>query len=331
MRPFLARGASALACALALTTLATAQQSSLFDIDINQSNFTWSGTTSIGAITPSPANFQVDGTIGAQLWSGGNPVGLADFDNTGLAFLVPNVLTGSVSFLASLSITNLTFRLDSAPFNVDAAGNFTTTITGTAASGTLTVSPLIGAPTVQDVTGFSSLPASTTGTLVSSGMTHTLTMPVTAVFPFNDPNTGISGSVTLNGTAVAHATNPSPTNYCVANPNTTGVPGQIGWGGSTSLANNDLQLTATNLPQNKNGVFYLGTNAIQAPFSNGFRCVDLNVVRLGVVNTGAGTVNFAFDNGVVPGLQAGDSRRFQFWHRDAGSNLTDAMLVPFAP
>ncbi|MCA8978780.1 MAG: hypothetical protein H6831_05255 [Planctomycetes bacterium] len=326
-----ARGASALALGIALSAGATAQQSSTFDIDVNNSNFTWSGTTSLGAITTNPSAFQIDGTLGMDLWTGGNPVGTGAFTNSGSAFLVPNTLNGSVSFLATLSLTNLTFSVGSSPFAVDPNGDFTATIVGTAQSGTMTVTPLIGTPTVQDLTGFASLPSAASGTLVTVGMQHTLFLPVTATFPFADPNTGITGSVTLTGTAVATATNPAPSTYCVANPNTTGFPGQIGWSGTTSLAQNDLVLTASNLPLNKNGVFYLGTSQVQFPFSNGFRCVDLNVVRLGVTNTGAGSVNFAFDNGVVPGLEAGDTRHFQFWHRDAGSNLTNALTVPFAP
>jgi hypothetical protein len=327
----IARGSAGLALGLVLAAGASAQQSSLFDIDLSNSNFTWSGTTSLGAITTNPSNFQVDGTLGMDLWTGGNPIGFAAFEDTGSAFLVPGTLNGSISFLATLSISNLTFTLSSSPFVVDSAGNFTTTIVGTAQSGTVTVTPLFGAPTVQDITGFTSNPAVTNGVLTSAGMQQWLWIPVVATFPINDPNTGITGSVTLTGNAQATATSPSPSTYCVANPNTTGFPGQIGWSGTTSLAGNDLVLSATNLPLNKNGVFYLGATQVQFPFSNGFRCVDQNVVRLGVTNTGAGSINFAFNNAVVPGLEAGDTRHFQYWHRDAGSNLTNALTVPFAP
>lgn len=327
----LARGASGLALGLALSAGATAQQSSSFDIDVNNSNFTWSGTTSLGPITTNPSAFQVDGTLGMDLWTGGNPIGFGAFDNTGSAFLVPGTLNGSISFLATLNLTNLTFTISSSPFTVDVNGDFNATIVGTAQSGTMTVTPLIGAPTVQDLTGLTSNPAPAAGTLVSAGMQHTLFLPVSATFPFADPNTGITGSVTLTGTAVANSSNPAPSTYCVANPNTTGFPGQIGWSGTTSLSQNDLVLSASDLPLNKNGVFYLGTSQVQFPFSNGFRCVDLNVVRLGVTNTGPGAVSFPFNNAVVPGLEAGDTRHFQFWHRDAGSNLTNALTVPFAP
>jgi len=327
----IARGAGSLALGLALATGATAQQSSTFDIDVGLSNFSWSGTTSLGAITTNPTNFQVDGTMGMDLWTGGSPVGFGAFNDTGSAFLVPSTLNGSISFLATLNLTNLTFTLASSPFTVDANGDFVATIVGTAQSGTMTFTPLIGSQVVQDLTGFTSNPAVSAGTLISTGMTHTLYLPVSATFPFNDPASGVTGTITLTGNAVATATNPSPSTYCVANPNTTGLPGQIGWSGSTSLGLNDLMLSATDLPHNKNGVFYLGTTQTQFPFSNGFRCVNSNVVRLGVTNTGLGTVNFPFNNALVPGLEAGETRHFQFWHRDNGSNLTDALTVPFAP
>jgi len=65
----LARGASGLALGLALSAGATAQQSSVFDLDVNSSGFSGSGTTTVGAITPNPANFQVDGTMGMNLWT----------------------------------------------------------------------------------------------------------------------------------------------------------------------------------------------------------------------------------------------------------------------
>ena len=120
----IARGAGSLALGLALATGATAQQSSTFDIDVNLSNFSWSGTTSLGPITTNPTNFQVDGTLGMDLWTGGNPVGFGAFNNTGSAFLVPGTLNGSISFLATLNLTNLTFTLASSPFVVDANGDF---------------------------------------------------------------------------------------------------------------------------------------------------------------------------------------------------------------
>lgn len=325
------RGASGLAFGLVLSVCAEAQQTSVFDLDVNSSGFSWSGTTSVGAITPNPANFQVDGTMGMDLWTGGNPIGMAAFDNTGSAFLVPSTLNGSISFLATLSITNLTFTLSSSPFALDNSGNFSATIVGTAQSGTMTFTPLFGTQVVQDLTGFSSLPSVAAGTMVTAGMTHTIYLPVVATFPFTDPNTGITGSVTLSGSAVASTTNPAPSTYCVANPNTTGFPGQIGWSGTTSLSNNDLVLSASDLPHNKNGVFYLGTAQAQFPFSNGFRCVDQNVVRLGATNTGAGSLSIPFNNALVAGLEAGDTRHFQYWHRDAGSNLTNALTVTFAP
>ena len=331
MRTLIVRGASSFGLCLALGAGASAQQLSMFDVDPSLSNFTWSGTTSVGAITPNPAAFQIDGTTGMALYTGGNPIGSAAFTNTGSAFLVPNTLSGSVSIFATMDITGLTFTLASTPFAVGGAGNFAATVTGTATGGTMTVTPAFGAPTVTDVTGLSSTPSLSNGTLTTVGMTHTLSMPLNATFPFSDPGSGITGSITLLGTATATATNPNPTTFCAANANSTGFPGEIGWTGTTSIAADDLQLTATNLPMNKNGIFYLGTGQIQAPFHNGFRCVDLNVVRLGVINTGSGTVSLDFDYDVLPGLQAGDTRHFQFWHRDVGPNLTNGLTVPFAP
>ena len=85
---------------------------------------------------------------------------------------------------------------------------------------------------------------------------------------------------------------------------------------------------------------YFGTNAIQVPFGNGFRCVGGTVVRMPVI-----VVN-TFGEAVLPVdlmhlpqgkvVMAGDQRLFQFGYRNpagggAGFNLSDGLSVVFCP
>ena len=87
-------------------------------------------------------------------------------------------------------------------------------------------------------------------------------------------------------------------------------------------------------------VFYFGPNQIQLPFGDGWRCVGGTVIRLGVVNSGAGgTFTRSLDYTNLPGpsnatIESGDAWNFQCWYRDPGytpapSNFTDAVSVVF--
>ena len=124
------------------------------------------------------------------------------------------------------------------------------------------------------------------------------------------------------------------TNYCVSVANSTGAPAIIAATGSTSLADNDLTLTAGPVP-NQPFLFFHAADQAQIPFGNGFRCAINNVVRLEPVMSATGnvasrTVNVTTEVGVL------GQRNFQCWYRDpAGGgaffNLSDAVAITFVP
>jgi len=130
------------------------------------------------------------------------------------------------------------------------------------------------------------------------------------------------------------------TNYCTSTPNSSGLPGLIAAGGSFVVGDNDLQLSASQLPPGQFGIFYYGPNQVQIPFGNGFRCVGGSVFRLPVLTIDSqGSAAFSPDlTNLPPGgdITPGSTWNFQFWFRDppaggAGFDLTDGVEVRFCP
>jgi hypothetical protein len=130
------------------------------------------------------------------------------------------------------------------------------------------------------------------------------------------------------------------TSYCTALPNSAGLAATIQVTGTPSFTQNNLVLSALDLPGDAPCVFFHGTSRLEpaAPFGDGLRCVGGTQKRLGMLTATGGTViQFQDLNGVpYAGLQPGDVRRFQLLYRDAGSsgagfNTTAALEVTFCP
>ena len=70
---------------------------------------------------------------------------------------------------------------------------------------------------------------------------------------------------------------PAPRYYCesIENSQTLVNGAMIGYEGSTSVSANDLVLSADNMPDQP-GIFIAGPTADQAPFFNGFLCINPN-------------------------------------------------------
>jgi hypothetical protein len=140
------------------------------------------------------------------------------------------------------------------------------------------------------------------------------------------------------------------TNYCTANPNSTGQTGDMSASGSASVAANNLTIEASDLPMNAFGYFL--TSATQANTPNpggslGVLCLGGNIGRYTgpgqIQNTGASdSFDLLLDLTQTPtptgfiSVLAGDVRSFQAWHRDsvggtAVSNFTDGLEVTFTP
>lgn len=129
----------------------------------------------------------------------------------------------------------------------------------------------------------------------------------------------------------------SPSAYCVGDPNSQGPGGRLSSVGSTSFAANDLGLLATGLPPGQFALFFFGSAQAQAPFGDGTRCIEGQIVRLPILSTGSGSAFQALDVSAPPlaGLvHPGQAWHFQNWYRDpaaggAGFNLTDAMSITY--
>ena len=330
---------------------ASAQEPMLFTIDKAQSQWCWTGTTSLGPIVGNPSNnFALTGDVGVLITSGVKPIAIGQASGNGAAQVVPDLsglIRNPIPFLPPLAIidvTNLSLQFDTPPFVVGAAGNFNTLLTVTVLSGTLTVTPLVGSPTQTDLTGVTGNPAPILGTLIQAGTHMHLNSPQQNTLMFTDPGSGISGSFTLTGILDAHYDCPVPTVYCTANPNSSGAAAAISSSGSTRIQDNDLNLHVTNLPPDKFGYFLMSRTQDFVPLfggSQGNLCLGPPQFRFNqwVLNSGAnGQVSFIPDMTNLPQSQVfmpGESWNFQLWYRDNNpgitSNTSDGLEAIFCP
>lgn len=124
------------------------------------------------------------------------------------------------------------------------------------------------------------------------------------------------------------------TNYCLTTANSTGLPAGISAVGSTSLATNDLVLSAAAVP-NEPYLFFHAATRLQLPFGNGLLCAGGGVVRLNPPAVAAGglasrVLNVGLEVG-APGI-----RHFQCWFRDSAAggaafDLSDGLSLTFVP
>ena len=140
---------------------------------------------------------------------------------------------------------------------------------------------------------------------------------------------------------------PIGTAYCSANPNSTGVSGGLFAEGSTTVADNNLMLTAFDLPNNTLGFFIVSPTQVFIPNINGSAgnlCVGPSIGRgVGgsIFNTGTtGGATVTADLLAMPTptgpvvVVPGDTWNFQAWHRDnvggsVTSNFTHGLEVNF--
>jgi hypothetical protein len=129
-----------------------------------------------------------------------------------------------------------------------------------------------------------------------------------------------------------------PISFCTSVPNSSGLPGLIGSQGSLAVGNDDLVLTASQLPPDNWGLFFFGSLQIQTPFGCGNKCVGGNTHRMQPVFKTApdGTALHVVDYAQHPELAPGTTWNFQLWFRDpsaclAGTNFTDGLSGTFCP
>ena len=124
--------------------------------------------------------------------------------------------------------------------------------------------------------------------------------------------------------------------------NSVGTGAVLTASGSTSVATDDLVLTATGLVPGVPALLFAAQNAtgggLGVPFGDGLRCAGGGVVRLGVDVPGpAGTGVWGPNLASQGGWQAGTIARLQAWYRDPAGpcgtsfNLSQGLELTFLP
>lgn len=103
--------------------------------------------------------------------------------------------------------------------------------------------------------------------------------------------------VTLVDDLLLQRTDAPGSAYCTGGRNSTGCRATVSAAGSEVLVDNDFTLRVDGCPPFVSGIFFFGTNHVQIPFGEGFRCVGGAVQRLNpVVSTGpTGAIERALD------------------------------------
>jgi len=124
-------------------------------------------------------------------------------------------------------------------------------------------------------------------------------------------------------------------NYCVANPNSTGFPALISASGSASIADNDVTLRSSPVP-NQPFIFFFGPNQIQVPFGNGFLCTGGGLTRILPPGLASGQIAIRAVDLPSVGITVAGAKNFQCWYRDPAAggaffNTSDGLHVIFVP
>ncbi|MCP3915545.1 MAG: PKD domain-containing protein [bacterium] len=172
----------------------------------------------------------------------------------------------------------------------------------------------------------------------TQGGVYTVSLTVTG--PGGSDTETLTNYVTVNPGTIG-------TNYCTPNlPNSTGSPASIVATGSTDVADNDVTLTASDMPLSEFGYFLASPTQGFIPMPGGSAgnfCLGgggmLGRYNGNVQNSGAtGTFSIPIDLNDIPisvapfsvAIQPGDTWNFQGWHRDGQtSNFTDGVSILF--
>lgn len=344
--------ASLLAPAL-LAGTAAAQSPIEFAIDSTATSFSYTATSSLGTLIPSPPSFtfvgELDVNVGVFTGAGINSVELVS-SNAAVSPDLQATVPPPFPFLPPLAVvdvTGLVIDFSAPEVPVDLLGNFSAQVTGTVLAGQATVTPATGTPSVIDLVGQTSTPQPLNGMVLRSGDTTAVGGNLTTTFTFTDPGSMLSATINLTGNlaAVHVATQPIP--YCSSTTNSSGAAAALSTSGSPSLSEADLVLDATMLPANQFCLFFLGDQTDFVPGfggSQGNLCVGGSLVRLNAFIQSSGPMgqtSLALPYGQIPfvgggSIQVGDTFYFQTWFRDVvggaqTSNTTNAVEVTFAP
>ena len=136
---------------------------------------------------------------------------------------------------------------------------------------------------------------------------------------------------------------PDPYAYCHTKSNSVGSGARIGWTGTPSIAYDNFEMRATQVPDHAVGAFYYGPDQQSSPFAGGTVCVgggSYGVFRLAPLSRADGggiarqSVRFD-DRGNLGTIRAGQRWNFQYVYMDHGLGgivrASDAASVRFCP
>jgi len=362
-----------------LATPAAAQVPFVLPISQPTSNFTWSGTTSLGPLVGNPSTaFQMAGQAALALTTTPGTFAITAIEfSGGDAYTVPD-LHGKILNpfpilppLATIDVLGLHVTVSAPSTSVSLPGAFTADVTITATAGTLLVTPLIGTPTSTPLAGSTSAPSAQAGTIVYSGGSLQLSIPINNTFNFTDPGSGTTGSITVTGTLNANVgapmislcdpgqagvlacpcANPAagPARGCDNSSFTGGA--QLSASGLPSISADTLQFSTTGERPTAGSVLLQGTTSISgAVFGQGVRCAGGTLKRLYLANAVGGSVHLpAAGNPSVSArsaalgdtLASGATRFYAVYYRDpvvlggcpstSGFNVTQTGQVSWLP
>jgi hypothetical protein len=335
---------------LVLSPTATPQQA--FVLDQSQSNFTFSGTSTLGPIVGNPSNaFALTGTIDLLLVPGGSQPSTSGNFAGGDALAVPDMhakITGAFGItLATIDVSNLRLTFHSGGFVVDPSGDFDADVIVTILAGTMVVDPILGPPSTSNIAGGASPLTPVSGTLTSGRCRQDLHMPnVSLTFMFTDVPTGITATVTIVGDLTGEWTGSGVQSYCTAKAGLACGAPAIGTSGCPEAGvSSGFVVSAGPARAGKAGLLiYTDAGAAALPFQGGLLCISPAPLKrsspIGSGGTAGGcdgvfTLDFnAFASGALGGnplpsiQQPGTRVNAQFWGRDSqqtGSFLSDAV------
>ena len=329
-----------LAPALLLGPAATAaaQVPSIY-VDLTDTNFGTTGTppSTYGGAANLPGMWnEVDtvGLIGTTFNSG--PL----MDSSGSPTMVEVTLDGGVNDIFSLDFDNALMSGDDAALledciYFDGAGTITFSNLPPGAYDVYTYAIAPDDDTYQtlvDVAGSSSGSQIVGGDFAAGfvlGTTHAL----------HTVTVGAPGTIVISTDVLG-----SP--FCAANPNSTGVPGEIHALGSALVANNDVELRVSSVPAGQFGIFVVSrTFGTPVPVGDGNLCLNGQIGRYQDLSQiwqadPMGEAGLVIDLQTIPqpmsieSVMPGETWSWQAWHRDANpmgptSNFTNGVSIPF--
>ncbi|KAA3605117.1 MAG: hypothetical protein DWQ01_21230 [Planctomycetota bacterium] len=206
--------AALVGAALILAPAASAQYT--LDIDPGASSFTWSANAAaVGTVQEcgtgnTVGSFQVDGTMSVALDPHNGALSCGKLYGS-QGFTIPTLLCGRIPNpipflpdLARIEIDGAVMDAQTAPFDIDAVGDFTTMAVLGFTAGVVTIDPFVGETTVIPLAGLQGEPTPIDGNIVDNAGTIEGSVPVDIVIDTPDMFFSLAGTLVGSAPAIAN-------------------------------------------------------------------------------------------------------------------------------